>query len=94
MGDAEGGGLLCFHAAAECFDTAQNEPGIERGAGEAEGIADPGDAFGGFGGCGDDAAANDIGVSVDVFGGGVDDDVDAEFDGALEVGGKKGVVAD
>lgn len=86
--------MLGFHAAAEGFDTAKDKPGIERGAGESEGVTDPGDAFGCFGGCRDDAAPDDVGVAVDVFGGGVDNDIDAEFQRSLKVGREECIVAD
>jgi hypothetical protein len=93
VGDGEGVLVVLFHAEREGLDAAEDEEAVLGSGAASHGVLEESDLLGERGVFDDHGAADDVGVSVDVFGGGVDDDVDAEVERPLEVGGEKGVVA-
>lgn len=82
------------HSEGECFDASEDEETVLGSRAGAEGVLEEGDFFGPRGVFGDEGPADDVGMAIDVFGCGVEDDVDAEIEGALETGGEEGVVAE
>jgi hypothetical protein len=84
-----------FHAEGEGFDAAVGEEAVEGGGDGADGVLEEGEAVEKRRVVTDDGeAADHVGVAVDVFGDGVDDDVEAEGEGALDVRRGEGVVGD
>jgi hypothetical protein len=72
---------VSLHAEAEGLDAAEDEEGVHGSGDGADGVLEEVELPGDLLVAGDDGAADDIGVSVDELGGGVDDDVGAEEEG-------------
>lgn len=86
--------LMSFHSRAERLDAAEYQPGVERRTAKAQRVDDVADFFGVFLLLGDHTAADDVGVSVQILRRGMDDDIDAQFEGTLQVRGQERVVRD
>ena len=81
-----------LHPRAERFDPPQHQPGIERRTGDAQRVDDVGNPLGMRLVPRDDATADNVGMAVEVFRRRVHDDVDAELERPLQVGGEERVV--
>ena len=92
FGDFLGRGLLAIEAEREGLDAAKEEVGVLRAKAGAFGVLDEADLVGDGAALDADDTGGDVGVPAEVFGGRVEDDVGAEFDGALDIGGRGGTV--
>ena len=85
-----------LHAQIECLDTAQGEKAVERSGNRTYGVMQESQLFAQAGvtlvSTDDGDAANDIGVTVDVLGCRVHNDVETEFQWSLCPRRRKGVV--
>ena len=90
-GDGDGVGALALHAQREGLDAAHGEVGIRRGRARGRRCGRAAQWFE-VRFVGDDEAAHDVAVAGEVFGGAVDDDVGAEFQGAHQQRRGEGVV--
>src|SRR6185295_7533376 len=84
---------VALHPDGECLDAAQGEEGVERTRYAADGVLEEGklllvSGIPQYGG-----AADDVRVAVQVLGGRVHHDVEAELEGPLYPGRSEGVVA-
>ena len=93
-GDFAGAGLLFCDTHGEGFQTAHDQPAVERGERRAGGQPDESQFVGEFRGTGNQYAGDGVVVAGDVFCRTVQDDVRAERDRALENGGQESVVHD
>lgn len=93
-GDLAGGALLGLEADGEGFDAALHEPRVVRGEDGAEAVLDGAEVAAEVGVARHGEAGDDVAVAAEELGGAVDDEVEAEFEGALQVGGHEGVVGD
>ena len=85
-GDGDAVGIVLEHADGQRFDSARNQEAIHGSEAGARGTLDEINFLGVFRAREDDRTAGGVAVTVEIFGHGVDDDVGAEFDGALEIG--------
>lgn len=92
LSDDEGVVLVLSHANVKCFKAAKDEPSVERGRGSADGVLNEAELLVYVVEVSDDDTADDIGVTVNEFGSGVDDDIGAEGDGVLEEGAHEGII--
>ncbi len=81
-----------LHAQVQGFQAAHGEEGIERAGDGTDRVLQEGQAFGQFIGAGDDDAADNVGVAIDVLGGRVHYQIRAEFQRALHRRAAEGVV--
>jgi hypothetical protein len=75
---------MFFHPDSQRADTAQNQKAIERRGACAHRVLQAADLLCQFRIACDDRASDDIGVAVDVFRGGVDDQVNAQAQRTLK----------
>ena len=83
---------MCLHPRSERFDSPQHQPGIEWRTGDAQRVDKIRHPLGMRLVPRDDAAADNVGMAVQIFRRRVDDDVDAELERPLQVGGEERVV--
>ena len=86
--------LMCLHARSQRLDSAQNQPGIKRRAGQSQRIDDVADLIRMLFRLGDDATTDDIGMPVQILGGRVNHHIDTMLERSLAIGGQEGVVRD
>src|SRR5690606_32265855 len=91
-GDRASVALVPLHAQGEGLEAAQGEVRVVRAGDRADGVLQEGEALVDGRVAGDHGAADDVGVTADVLGGAVHDDVGAEVERALEGGREEGVV--
>src|SRR5258708_7138193 len=87
-------GVVLGHAHGEGFGSARDQKTIQRRKGGAGGTLNEIDFLGFFLARDDYAAAGAVAVAVEVFGHGVDNNVGAQSDGALQIGSQKSIVDD
>src|SRR3989338_6973416 len=93
-GDGQGVGLMSFHAGDEGLDPAQDQPRVEGRFGNTQGV-DP-KAAAGFQVLVpvDDRSADNIAVTVQIFGRGVDDNVRSKIKRTLKIRTQKRIIHD
>ena len=85
-------GVVLKHANGKSLDAARSEEAIHGREAGSGGSLDEINSFGVVGAAEDDGAAGGIAMAIEIFGHGVNDDVGAEFQGALKIGTEEGVV--
>ena len=91
--DPEGVAVMLLHAHGQRFDAAQHQETILRAGAGSHGVLQESDLLGQRRIFDHDCAAHHVGMAVDVLGGGMDHDVHAEIQRALEIGRQEGVIA-
>ncbi len=91
-GDPHAGLAVPGHSKGEGLHAAQGEVRVEGTHDRADRVLQVADAFGQFGGADHEGAADHVGVTTEVLGDRVEDDVRTEFERPLERGRREGVV--
>ncbi len=92
--DSDAIGVVLQHANGESLDATRDQEAIHGSQASSGGALDEIDFLGIFGASENHAASGRVTVAIKIFGHGVDDDVRAERDGALQVRAQERVVYD